>query len=129
MAGKKDRDDKLASYLTPFTKNQEVVADEVHSEDLPIIDLVPSCSALTNTIVVIPNQVSGDAAVCTIQLWRRVAGYPTPTGTWKLLETRTAVAPDTELRFVNLMAAEYQLVMTSVGSAVWDIYEAHTETR
>jgi len=125
--GIKDRDDKFASYLTTVKRNRAAVvaADSLPAAHatLPVINLVPSRSAHSNTIVVLPSKVGGSGTV-TLQLWRLAAGYPD----WTLVTTTAATASDAEIRFSNLLAAQYQLVCSALsGGSSWDLYESHTE--
>jgi hypothetical protein len=125
--GSKDRDDKFASYLTTIKANRTGVnaADTLPDdrEDIPVINLTTSQSAHSNTIVVIPEKTGG-AGTITLQLWRLASGYPD----WTLVSTTAATAAGVEVRFSNLLAAQYQLVCSTLsGGSTWSLYEAHTE--
>ncbi len=132
MAGKKDRDDKLASYLTTFAKNRslvtavDVAVDGVFSA--PVIDLRASSSALSNTIVCLASRAVGASGTIGIQLWRRSAGYPTSAGSWIMMRS-VIMGSDSEVRFTDLLAAEYQLIVASIAADTsWNIFESNGST-
>lgn len=131
MPGIKDRDDKNASFITGGTKNRSAVAaadDDTSFAAAPSIDISASPSAAHNSIFIIPSRKTGTGTV-SFELWRRLTRHnPAYTG-WIKIDTAGTQETDSEIRFTDLVAAEYKIKVTALSvGAQWDIYESHSES-
>jgi hypothetical protein len=128
MPGRKDRDDKFASFMTGAVKNRaDVTAADSALTDLPEIDLSTSPSAADNSIFAIPVRTAG-AGTLSLELWRQLTrNNPAYTG-WAQVGSAAASASETEIKFTGLVAAKYKLKATALtAGASWDVYEYHSE--
>jgi hypothetical protein len=128
MPGRKDRDDKFASFMTGAAQNRvALAATEANLDAAPEINLSTSPSAADNSIFIIPVRTSGTGTV-SLELWRQLTrDTPAYTSWIKVGEVLTA-ATDVEVRFTSLTAAKYKLKCVALtGGSVWDVYEYHNE--
>lgn len=129
MPGLKDRDDKLATFLTGAVLHRTGVSaidDAGAFNAAPVIDLSPNLSAAGNAIHVIATRTAG-AGWASIELWRKLTRDSTAHTAWIKVETANAVPDASEVRFTNLVAAQYKLKVTGVNASTWDFHEYHTQ--
>ncbi len=128
MPGKKDRDDKNASFLTGGTKNRSAVtAADANLDGSTTIDLSRSPAAAGNSIFIIPSRTAGTGTI-SLELWRRMTAHSPAYTAWMVVGTSATQATDTEVRFTGLVAAEYKIKVTALtAGATWDVYEFHSE--
>lgn len=128
MPGRKDRDDKSASFMTGATKNRSAInATEANLDAAPAIDLSTSPSAAGNSIFIIPVRTAGTGTV-SVELWRQLTRDTPAYASWAKVGEALTAATDVEVRFTALTAAQYKLkVVALTGGSTWDIYEYHNE--
>lgn len=130
MPGRIDRDDKLASYMTGASLHRTgltAVDDNTSFDAAPVIDLGLNRSAAGNAIHVIANRTAG-AGTAALELWRKLTRDGPAFASWIKVDAVATVATGTEYRFTGLVAAQYKLKVTGVGSSTWDLYEYHSES-
>lgn len=130
MPGIKDRDDKLATYMTGAVLHRSALAivDDAPAFDAaPVIDLSKNQSAAGNALHIIAQRTAGTGNAA-VELWRKLTRDSTAFTDWIKVDAAPTVLTDTEYRFTGLVAAQYKLKVTGVGSGTWRFYEYHSES-